>query len=268
MAQGDKVFSGPIATVYDNVMGPIYFAPFAHDLAARVAALKPGTILETAAGSGIATEAMVAALPNAQVAATDLNQAMIDVARTKPHLAGVTWQACDATQLPFPDQSFDLVVCQFGAMFFPDKVVAYRDAHRVLKPGGHFVFNVWDTLATNPAPVVLLDALAKVFPSDPPSFLGRIPHGYNDVPQIIQHMETAGFRHVSATHVSLPCRSSSAEEMAAALCQGTPTRAEIETREPGGLNRVTAEVAKAFAAKFGSGAIETTMQAIVISGAA
>ncbi|MBG1231830.1 class I SAM-dependent methyltransferase [Aestuariivirga litoralis] len=268
MAQTDKVFSSPIARLYDSQMGPVFFEPYAKELAGRIVKLKPDTILETAAGSGISTAAIVAALPNAQIVGTDLNQAMIDVASQKPELQSVTWQACDATKLPFADQAFDLVACQFGVMFFPDRVVGYKEARRVLKPGGHFIFNVWGFFdERNPTPVALLEALADIFPDDPPTFLKRLPHGYHDVDLIKKDLEAAGFRDIQSASVSLPCHAASAHQLAVALCQGTPTRGEIETRDPQGLERVTELVAKAFAAKFGHGTIESTMQAFVISAA-
>ena len=269
MAQGDKVFAGALATIYDQVMGPIFFEPFAKDLGQRVAKLAPQAILETASGSGISTEAIVAAVPAAKITTLDLNQGMVDVAKQKPSLSDVVFEVGDATKLPFADRAFDLVACQFGVMFFPDRVAAYKEARRVLNPGGHFIFNVWGFFdARNPAPVALLEALADVFPDDPPSFLRRLPHGYHDVDVITHDLDAAAFRNVQSTSVSLPCRAASAKDLAIALCQGTPTRAEIEARDPEGLDRVTGEVARHFAAKFGQGAVETTMQALVISAVA
>ena len=269
MAQGDKVFAGLLATIYDEVMGPIFFEPYARDLGQRIAKLAPHSILETASGSGISTEAIVAAAPSAQVTTLDLNQGMVDVARQKPVLRNVTFEVGDATKLPFKNHAFDVVASQFGVMFFPDRVAAYKEARRVLKTGGQFIFNVWGFFdERNPTPVALLQALAKIFPNDPPTFLKRLPHGYHDAAVITHDLEAASFRDIQSTSVVLPCRAASAQQLAIALCQGTPTRAEIESRDPQGLTRVTDEVARHFAAKFGSGAIESTMQALVISAAA
>jgi len=265
MAESDKVFSSSIASIYDDLMGPVFFAPFAQDLARRAVALKPKSILETAAGSGISTAAIVEALPQAEVTATDLNQAMIDVARSKPNLARVMWQAGDATRLPFADSTFDLLASQFGVMFFPDKPAAYGEALRVLAPGGHFLFNVWDSLDVNPVPSAMLKSLAWQFPSDPPTFMRRLPHGYFNVAEIVKTLQAAGFTKVAVEQVRLPCMASSARHLAVALCQGTPTRAEIEARAPQGLERATIEVEQALARKFGTGKIESTMQAIVFT---
>ncbi len=265
MAESDKVFSSNIASIYDDFMGPVFFAPFAQDLARRAAAMAPESILETAAGSGISTEALARALPQATITATDLNQAMIDVARVKPALARVKWQAGDATKLPFPNGTFDLVASQFGVMFFPDKQAAYAEARRVLSPGGRFLFNVWDSLDVNPVPAKMLDSLAQQFPTDPPMFMRRLPHGYFNVPEIVKTLQAAGFTKVVAEPVKLPCLAPSARHLAIALCQGTPMRAEIEARALQGLEAATTEVEKALAQKFGGGKVESTMQAIVFT---
>ena len=140
MTTGDSVFTGSIPALYDRHLGPMLFAPYAHDLAHRLVDMKAGSVLETAAGTGIVTQALAASLPSSvALVATDFNQAMIDFAAAKPGLERVSFRQADATKLPFGDASFDAVVCQFGVMFFPDRVAGYREARRVLKPGGRFV---------------------------------------------------------------------------------------------------------------------------------
>jgi ubiquinone/menaquinone biosynthesis C-methylase UbiE len=265
MAQADKIFSSSIASIYDELMGPTFFAPYAQDLARRAAALGPATVLETAAGSGISTLALAQALPQAQIVANDLNEAMIAVAQRKPALSHVKFQAGDATQLPFPDGAFNLVACQFGVMFFPDKGAAYAEMRRVLKPGGTFLFNVWDSLDVNPVPDAVLWILSQRFSATPPTFMRRLPHGFFDVPEITRGLLHAGFRNVTAEHVALPCEAASARQLAMALCQGTPMRAEIEALSPGQLDDVTDEVARGLVQKFGSGPVRSTMQAIVFT---
>jgi ubiquinone/menaquinone biosynthesis C-methylase UbiE len=151
MATSDKVFAGSIPELYERLLVPLIFECYARDLAARVAAAIPNDVLEIAAGTGVVTRAMAARLPSgARIVATDLNQPMLDeAAKRLPSDARVAWQQADAMALPFPDASFDVVACQFGAMFFPDKVAAYRQARRVLRSGGRFMFNVWDKIADN-----------------------------------------------------------------------------------------------------------------------
>ncbi|HEY8698454.1 MAG TPA: class I SAM-dependent methyltransferase [Rhizomicrobium sp.] len=241
------------------------FQPYADDLARRVAAMEPRAVLETAAGTGIVTRALIEALPDAVVLiATDLNQPMLDHAARQAPSTRVSWRQADALSLPFDDGSFDAVVCQFGAMFFPDKIAAYREARRVLKQGGSFVFNVWGPIARNEFADVITQAVAALFPDDPPSFLPRIPYGYHDVDVIRRELESAGFSSVKIETLDVPGAAQSARHPAIGFCQGTPLRNEIETRDPARLGEATEAAAAALAARFGSGAIRGNLQAHVI----
>jgi ubiquinone/menaquinone biosynthesis C-methylase UbiE len=166
VAKADTVFSGSIPALYDKYLGPLIFEPYAEDLAQRLSALDAARVLEAAAGTGIVTRALLHALPGSvAIVATDLNQPMVDHAAAQVSSSRVTWQKADAQSLPFPDGVFDAVVCQFGVMFFPDKRQAYREARRVLKPGGRFIFNVWDKLNTTSSPPWLLRRRSMSFPT-------------------------------------------------------------------------------------------------------
>ena len=186
MVTTDKLFAGSIPEIYDRFMVPLIFEPYARDLAGRLANVQPRDVLETAAGTGVLTRAIAAKLPRqARIVATDLNQPMLDHAAAQEQAPRrITWRQADALALPFEDQSFDAVACQFGAMFFPDKVQGYKEARRVLKPGGHFFFNVWDEIAENEFADVVTETLATIFPNDPPRFMARTPHGYHDVAKL------------------------------------------------------------------------------------
>ena len=145
------------------------------------------------------TRALASRLPaDARIVATDLNPPMIEHAARRLQDERIEWKQSDALALPFEDQRFDAVVCQFGAMFFPDKTQGYQEAHRVLKPGGRFFFNVWDRIEANEFADVVTQALAEVFPDDPPRFMARTPHGYHDETQIRAELHAAGFANVSA----------------------------------------------------------------------
>ena len=194
MAASDKVFAGSIPEIYDRFLVPLIFESCARDLAARVARAEPRDVLETAAGTGVLTRQLASQLPaHARIVATDLNQPMLDLAAAKQGDASrVEWRQADALALPFADQSFDAVACQFGVMFFPDKVQGYREARRVLKTGGRFCFNVWDEIAANEFADVVTQAVATLFPQDPPRFLARTPHGYHDAETIRQQLARQG----------------------------------------------------------------------------
>ncbi len=246
MPETDRLFAGSIPELYDRYLGPLIFAPYARDLAARIAAFDPARVLETAAGTGIATRAIAGTLPaTAAIVATDLNQPMLDFAFRELVAANVAWRQADALRLPFPDEGFDVVACQFGAMFFPDKVAAYREARRMLRPGGRFLFAVWDRIECNELAHLVSEAVAAAFPGDPPRFLARLPHGYHDTDLIRAEVAAAGFTEVAIDTVELRGRAPSPRHPALGFCQGTPLRSEIEARDPGRLDEVTDAAARA-----------------------
>ncbi len=270
MVATDKLFAGSIPELYDRYLVPLIFEPYASDLATRIAGAMPSDVLETAAGTGVLTTAMVARLPHAtRIVSTDLNQPMLDYAASKPPLQGrVTWQQADALALPFEAATFDVVTCQFGAMFFPDKVKGYSEALRVLRPGGRFLFNVWDRISDNHFADVVTGALAALFPQDPPLFMARTPHGYHDVARIREELSAGGFKHVSVETVDHVSRAASARDVAIAYCQGTPLRNEIVARDASRLDEATNVATAALAERFGGGAIEGLIRAHVIDASA
>lgn len=245
MTSTDAAFTGSIPALYDNCLGPLLFEPYANDLAKRVAGLRPQRILETAAGTGIVTAAMARALPGAEIVATDLNQAMLDVAAGRVQSGNVRVQAADAQSLPFDDASFDAAICQFGVMFFQDRVGAYREARRVLRPGRRFLFNVWDRLEENPVSHIAASAVAELFPENPPSFLNRVPFGYHDKTRIEADLRAAGFTEIESETVRAESRMVSARDAAVGLCHGSPLRSEIEERAPERLQEAAEVTANA-----------------------
>ena len=267
MADTDKVFAGSIPEIYDTYLVPLIFEKFAADMAGRVAATKPASVLETAAGSGVVTRALAPLLgADARYVVTDLNQPMLDRAASQQGSAQrVTWQQADALALPFPDAHFDAVCCQFGVMFFPDRVAGYREALRVLKPGGVFVFNIWDRIEENVFADIVTRAAGTVFPDDPPVFLARTPHGYHDTAAIRSDLEAAGFGDVSIETIAEVSEAASHRDPAVAYCQGTPLRNEIEQRDASLLAHVTDVAAEAVRAAFGEGPVQGKIQGHVIT---
>ncbi len=265
MAATDKLFAGSIPEIYDRYLVPLIFESYARDLADRLVKTEPRKILETAAGSGVLTRAMASRLPGyARIVATDLNQPMLDHAMARQSDDRIEWKQADALALPFADESFDVVACQFGVMFFPDKIKGYKEARRVLKPGGRYFFSVWDRISENEFADVVTQALADVFPHDPPRFMARTPHGYHDVERIREELDAAGFTGISADAVDNRSRASSPRDAAIAYCQGTPLRNEIEARDAALLEPATKHAADALAQRFGSGAIEGRIRAFVL----
>jgi ubiquinone/menaquinone biosynthesis C-methylase UbiE len=267
MSEGDKLFAGSIPENYDRNMVPLIFEAYARDLSQRAAALSPKAVLETAAGSGVVTRALAPRLsPGARYVATDLNQPMLDYAATRQNAdSRIDWRKADAQALPFEDATFDVVCCQFGAMFFPDRPSGYREARRVLKPGGCFLFNVWDRIEENVFADDVTNALAALFPDDPPRFLARTPHGYHDTALIRRDLEKAGFADVTIETREEESRAPSPRHVALAYCQGTPLRNEIEARTTATLEAATDHAAAAIARRHGNGEVAAKIQAHVIT---
>jgi ubiquinone/menaquinone biosynthesis C-methylase UbiE len=264
MTNSDAAFTGSIPQLYDLHLGPLLFQPYAEDLAERLMPSRPGAILETAAGTGIVTRTLAKTLPEAVITATDLNQAMLDHAARQTS-ARVSWRQADAQVLPFPDASFDAVICQFGVMFFPDKPRAFAEARRVLKPGGQLLFNVWDRLENNAVSLVLNEFLVRRYPKDPPQFLVRAPFGFFDIGTITGLLERARFANAEAVTVSKRSRAASVKTAVLGLCHGSPLRAELEAREATGLDALTRSAEEWFMERFGTGALDAPMQAHVFS---
>ena len=264
---GDTVFRSAVAEIYESHLVPLIFAPYADDLARRIAARSPSRVLEIAAGTGAVTRVLATALPpEVPIVATDLNPAMLAQAAAVGTSRPVEWRKADAMELPFADGSFDAVVCQFGVMFFPDRPAAYAEVRRVLAPGGTFLFNAWDRIEENEFAAVVTEALATLYPDDPPRFLARTPHGYGDRTTIERDLAAGGF--VAPARIETLARRSRAaspDVPAIGYCQGTPLRGEIEARDPAGLDRATAAATEAIARRFGSGAVDGTLQAHVVT---
>jgi ubiquinone/menaquinone biosynthesis C-methylase UbiE len=270
MLQADKAFAGSIPENYDTSLVPLIFEAYAADMARRVAALSPRTVLEIAAGSGVVARALAPLLPAAsRYTVTDLNQPMLDYAASRqPPDARIAWRQADALALPFEDRAFDVVICQFGAMFFPDRVAGYREARRVLRPGGQYLLSVWDRIEENEFADETTNTLAAIFPDDPPRFMARTPHGYHDIALIRRDLEEAGFTQIAIETRAEESRASSPALPAFAYCQGTPLRNEIEARAPGTLAAVTERVASAIAERHGHGEVSGKIQAHVVTAAA
>jgi SAM-dependent methyltransferase len=247
--------------VYDDCLGPALFAPFAGRVAAAAAALAPRRVLELAAGTGILTAELVRALPAAHITATDLNSAMVSWAANR--VAGPVWLPADAQHLDLPDAGFDLVVCQFGVMFFPDKPAAFAEAARVLAPGGTLLFTVWDAVETSDFPAAMMQSLAAVLEVDPPDFIVRIPHGYHDPDQLAADLRAGGLVPDRIDRIVPRGRSASARTIARGFCLGTPLRFALQER--GSLEELTTALEDEMVARLGAGPVDSALAAFVVT---
>ena len=265
MTATDTVFAGSIPALYDQYMVPLVFAPYAKLVADRAAGLRPRRILETAAGTAIVTEELHRALPDAEIVATDLNAPMLEQAARRISASNVSFQPADAQALPFGDASFDLVVCQFGVMFFPDKVRANSEARRVLRDGGRYMLVIWDRIEHNLATMAAGRAVGDLFPGDSVRFYERVPFRYHDVGLIERDLLAAGFTDIEYETVELRSRAASARDAAVALVQGTPVRSDIEQIDPTMLGAATDAATQALQQYEGPGGFDAPMSARLVT---
>jgi ubiquinone/menaquinone biosynthesis C-methylase UbiE len=264
MADPIAAFVGSIPVNYDRYLGPLFFDQYAEDLAARVPVADGLRVLEVACGTGIVTRRLVARLAGrrARVVATDLNEAMFAHARTRlPGPDDATYRTADGTSLPFESGSFDVVVCQFGIMFM-DKAAAMAEVLRVLRPGGAYLLNTWDSLEQNVTPRLAHETVARFFPQDPPKFY-TVPFSYHDPAAIEAHLAQAGFDSIRVERVAKEGTSPSAADAATGLIEGNPVYGEIMSRRPQALAEIKAAVAAALAREFGTGPLRVPLRAVV-----
>ena len=255
-------FSGRVPEVYDRYLVPLIFEDYAIDLAGRLKLKAGETLLETAAGTGVLTRQLLKPVSSGtQIVSTDFSPAMLAVAQAKlPPADNLYYQEANGVDLPFDEQSFDAVVCQYGVMFFPDIEQGYREAHRVLKDGGEFLFNVWDTLERNDIPRIVHEAALSLDADSPPDFL-KTPWSYNDIDLITAQIKRAGFSKVEVTVLPKESTAPAARDAALALGAGSPLAIQLQER---GLSDVAIDLfTKTLERRFGVGPIAAPMQAIV-----
>ena len=256
----------PVCDLYERHLGSALFEPYAIDLAHRVAAhCKEGSVLEMACGTGIVTRQLRARLkPPVALTVTDINPGMLDYAQRKLNSSeGVLWRQADIANLPFPDGSFDVAVCQFGLMFVPDKDRAFREMRRVLAAGGLLAFSVWDRIETNPWGIIAHETVGEFFPENPPQFF-KTPCSFYDIDVLRRLLTANGFDKVDIQAVSKMCSSSTARSLAIGLIEGAPVLAEIQERG-GSSGPIVDAVATALVQTGGDNPYRSTMQAIVVS---
>jgi len=263
MPEANATFTGSIPENYDRFLGPVLFEPYAADLSARLTVTADASVLELACGTGIVTRRLLDRLgPGAKLLATDLNDAMLDYARAKFGAGdAVEWKQADATDLPFADRSFAAVVCQFGIMFFPDKESAMRETYRVLKPGGTFLFSVWDAIEQNDLPRTAHSVVSKFFADNPPDFY-EVPFSFHDPETISSMLSAAGFNNFQSTLLPLPAIAASARDVAQGLIQGNPIITAIKERDESMIPEIEAALTSAIAADFGDAPVRARMQAL------
>jgi len=261
--EADRRWIDSMPDAYQGGLVASVFGPFAKDLARRAARLGPKRVLELAAGTGVVTLELVAMLPSAEVVATDLNDAMVALGELR--CPGAVWQHADAMALPFEDATFDMVLCQFGVMFFPDKPAALSEVRRVLVDGGSCLLNVWGPLAAHDFQAAVVTACDRLFPHDPPRFMRSVPHYYANVDDLCADMAAGGLRVVEVEQLVLESPPVSAADIAVGYCFGTPLRSGVEARG-GDFDTVVGAIAAEIESRLGAAAVTGRMEAHVVIG--
>ena len=269
MSKQTASFTGEIPAIYDHHLGPVIFEPYARDIAARLECPDGGRVLELAAGTGIVTRHLVAALPaDAQLVVSDLNAPMLEIGQAKlPADPRVSFRVVDAQALPFEDATFDRIVCQFGVMFFPDKPLAFREAKRALKPGGRLLFNVWGDIEDNSNARVTHAIMPTFFANDPPKFY-EVPFGWHDERTILDTLAGAGFHAPKLEWVDLDTTAESAAHFSVGLVKGNPISLEIAERGTAPIEDVRVAVERGLIREGGDKPWRGRLRALVVSATA
>ena len=259
-----SAFVGEIPHNYDKYLGPLIFKEYAQDLAIRITVPSGGVVLETAAGTGLATRQLRDTISeDVHIVATDLNKDMLDVAKSKFETeSNIEFQTANALELPFEDSTFDAVACQFSLMFFPDKLAALQEAARVLKPGGRYYFSIWDSLEHNHFARTVNKKISECLSENPPDFF-NIPFGYFNIDVIKNLLVAAGFADIEISVLPRISLADEARQVAQGFVLGTPIRLQIEKTHPESLSRIVDQVEQAIGEEFGYKSIGAKMRAVV-----
>ena len=266
MDNNSAEFVGSIPDLYDRGLGPVIFADYAAEMAQRVAALAPARVLETAAGTGIVTRALRDRLPaSTALTATDLNEPMLAIAQRKfTGDDGVVFRAADAQALPFADNLFDAMVCQFGIMFYPDRAKGYAEALRVLQPGGRYFFSVWDAHRYNAFARITNALISRTFPDNPPTFYS-VPFGCAAIDPIKEALIDAGFTGISVDVLPIDKRVDDLDLFVRGLISGNPVVDQIRARGRTTPAAMETELAETFKRELGTDPTVVPLQSIFYS---
>lgn len=260
------VFAGSIPTNYERYLGPMLFEPFALDLAKRLKEEQLKTVLELACGTGRVTKHLIPLLnENGKLFATDLNPDMIEVARTKVGDSRIVWQVVDAQELPYQDEQFDHVICQFGVMFLPDKLKALKEACRVLQNGGRLLFNTWDDLAHNEHSFLIQRVLCDIMKENAPDFLEKGPFSMYDQKATHDLVKAAGFEKIHIETVSKTATFESIDNIVKGYLEGSPLAAFINKLDEQLQTTIKQRVTEEVINTYGKDNHHFPMQAILCS---
>jgi ubiquinone/menaquinone biosynthesis C-methylase UbiE len=258
-----QLYSGSIPANYEKYLGPYLFEPYALDIVELLQSDDCKLILELACGTGRVTNHLLKLISNeGKIIATDINPDMLQIAQTKVTDSKIAWRIADAHELPFDDNTFDHVICQFGVMFFTDKQQAFKEVYRVLSPQGKFVFNCWDSLDGNKRVGAVRDVMEDVFGNEAPDFLQKGAYSFYNVAAIKTLLDAAGFKNITIGHVHKIAPYTNVEDYINGYVDGTPLSTFLQARDASMRDVVKQKLRDALGDQFNSNPA-TEMTALV-----
>ena len=253
-----------VAEAYESLLAPALFAEWSHRLADAADIRDRQNVVDVACGTGILTRVLAERVgPDGSVSGVDLNPGMLAVARRIS--PGITWHKADVEALPFEDESFDAVLCQFGLMLFPAPEAALQEMKRVLRPGGCLAVAVFGSLENVPAYAAIADVYERLVGKSVGDAL-RMPFSMGDTDRLKSLFASAGISSANISTRKVFARFSDVESMVLADVKGWFPFAGIELDQDT-IEAVSneAEIAlKPF--RSASGAVEFPVQAYIVTG--
>jgi SAM-dependent methyltransferase len=269
-------FNKSIPQKYEDYLTPFIFDPYAEDLVERIDAsisTKPGTtnlknVLELACGTGAVTRQLLAHLPpTVHLTATDLQPDMLDIAKfsvAKRHLSAsnITWDTVDMTDIPYADNRFDLIVCQFGLMLVPEKLKALTEMYRVLKPGGRLLFSVWSGIRHNQIWDITGSVIGSFIGTNP-MLQDPGPFSMADSSIGLELLKKAGFPDATATAVDKTGKIETAARAVKGITEGLPVFTAISQKDPSLPAKIQTALEVELVNQLGDHPLQSSLQALV-----
>ena len=260
-------FTGKDAEYYDQLLGPILFEPYGRYLASQIDISGVESALEIAAGTGRVTRQIRKVLPpSVRFVATDISNDMLSIARHELNNNGINFKVEDAQDLSFPDNSFDLVICQFGMMFLPDRNKGFSEIYRVLKPGGKFMCFTWDDTRNMPFFELYINDLVVPNFADEDTTRFFTPFSMYEPQSLQKYFSDAGFKDVQVVHVSLKSGSATPDNLVNAFFRKHMLGKEVSTKDAALLEPLAQKMEQETGRKFGHTKIELDLSALLTTG--
>jgi len=246
-------FTSEDAENYDHYLGPVLFEPYGVYLASQIDTANLYSVLELACGTGRVTKHIANVLPpDVEFWATDLSSDMLAINKRRLQNENVKYKVEDIQNLSFPDNSFDLAICQFGTMFLPDKQKGFNEIYRILKPGGKLMCFTWDSTAQNPLFKLLINELMLPYFEDEDNTRLLVPFLLNDPQQLTGWLQNAGFKNIKVETVVLNSGTATVENVKTGIYLKHPLGKAMKDKGMAAFEMVGQKFGEEIEKRFGS----------------